>query len=1228
MKTSTVKTNLDGPVGSRVSLLATAIILSMVLTGGPLATAQAVYGSIFGTVSDKSGAALPTITVTVTDVSKGTSVIVKTNDTGLYRVQHLIPDTYSVQAEGAGFSKTVVNNVVVYADTSPEVDLQMTVGAVSNTVVVTDETPLLETDRAEVSTILDERAVENLPNFNRNFTAFELLTPGTSYIGWGPGEAGDNPQRSEAIEVDGQLPFATGYELDGTDNQEPIDGVAIISPNADAISEVKVNAQNYDAEFGKAVAGLVTVQTKSGTNKFHGTAFDYRRSDAQQARDPFANQSINPLTGKYLASTLHNQFGGTVGGPIIKDKLFFFADYQGQREKTGGAGLTTVPTATALSTCTSGGTCDLSDYIQFGEQIYKPNYLDDVTNAGRTAYPNNQIPASDLSSAAVNYFKLLPHPNVAGSGLINNYSYTGSGIYNNNQYDVRGDDRLTDKLHVFGRYTRFSGSLSGPSQLGAAGGGSIGPIAGTDAFHYNSVASGGDYVLNAKWLTDFRFAYYSIYNNTVAQNYNQPLGNNLGIPNANGSDLSLYGGLPQFNIDAPAATGANGGGNLEYGQNTNPSLEEISQYQFVNNWSHTIGNHNIKFGIDYRYGKAHLVSVESNALRSGTYFAHAARTSGVDAEGNQSPGLGFGTFLLGDATTFWRTETANVAAQSRQNRIFSYVQDQWRATQKLSINYGVRWEIYTPETVTASGAGGLLDLDTGNVNITGVGQVNSAANVQNNLSMFAPRLGVAYQIRPKTVIRAGYGLAFGQGWAGDSFGEDMTGSFPSQIQQNVQPVSGFAAVFNLTNTETLSNGTTVVQAGPPSYTFPATPSSGLYQLPNGIYQDTRTTRVRLPSVNGFNFTVQQELSPTATFQIAFVGAQAYHNMFDSSPTFNANEETLAGFEQVNPNNTTPTGGSCAGLSASIAPSSCFYTGPQRSPFYDGTAQSQLGVKFGHPYGWTQRIDYAINQATENYSALQAVLVKRISSGLSFTSNYTWSHALSHEAYEFGINPKIGRGNSYYNRRQAFIWAGDYDLPFGKGKAFGGNAAPITRYFISGFQLNTSFSWQGGLPFTACYNEIALDNDVAANDGCGPSFVSKVPGTRITLHKGKFDPIGDDVPFMPESPYPLTPPGTADNRWGPWARPAAGTWGNLGRDALWGPGIVNVDASLSKSFQLREGMSLQFILQAYNVFNHVNLNGPNSCVDCGGNAGTIQSTLGSQFDGTTLRRLQFAGRYSF
>jgi hypothetical protein len=1166
------------------------------------AHAQAVYGSIFGTVTDNAGAVVPNATVKITDVAKGTSTTVQTNGSGEYTVQHLIPDVYQVDVTAAGFAPGTVNNVVVYADTAPKADIKLTVGGASSTVTVTTVAPLLTTDRAEVSTILNERAVENLPNLNRNFTAFELLTPGTTYIGWGPGEGSGNPQRSQSIEVNGQLPFATGYELDGTDNQEPINGVAVINPNLDAVSEMKVTSQNYDAEFGKAVAGLVTAQTKSGSNSFHGSAFEYRRSDAQQARDPFANATRNSLTGQYLSPTLHNQFGGSVGGPIKKDRVFFFGDYQGLREKTGSAVLTTVPTEKALTTCTSGGACDLSDYLQGGQgQIYKPNSLQDLSNTNRTPYPGNIIPAGDISPQAVAFFKLIQAnapPNVGGSAIINNFATSGSGIFNTNQSDGRVDGRFGDKLHLFGRYTYFGVALSGNPFFGAAGGLGYGPsgFAGTDSARYQSVAAGGDYVVSSTWITDFRFGYYRIYNNTVGPNPNQPLGNALGIPNANVGDLALNGGLPQFNIDIPS-NGSNGGQNVEYGTSANPTLQQTSQWQFVNNWSHQVGNHNIKFGADYRYGKNHTVSIASNALRSGTFFFAAPRTSGPN-----SSGVGFATFLLGDTTTFWRTQTQNTNAQTRQSRFFTYAQDQWRVTPKITLNYGLRWELYTPESVTAKGAGGLLNLNTGILQIAGYGSNSDTLNVKNNFSNFAPRLGVAYQVFPRTVVRAGYGIVYGQGWAGDTFGGVLTSSFPTQVQQTVPPVSNDAAVFNLAQ-------------GPPGYTFPAIPSNGNYVLPDGISQTARPTQVRLPTVAGWNVMLQQELTSNMSLQIGYVGSEAYHNMFESSPSYNANEQTLAGFGQINPE------------------TGQIYTVPERSPFYNGTAQRELGVKYGTPHQWTQRIDYMANQATGSYNALQIVLNKRFTSGLQFLTHYTWSHALGHESYQFLIDPKIGRGNGYYNRRQVFVFAGNYDLPFGRDKLVGSGVPGWVNQIIGGFQLNGTLSLDSGLPFNTNYTSCSADNDVGNSDNA--CFLNKTAtNASFGIHKGKYNAQGRFVPYITPSPYVLQSPGAANNSFGGFARPAMGTWGNIGRDALWGPGFANVDASVAKNFTLREDLRLQLIVQAFNAFNHVNLNTPDTCIDCQDlnsigvqNAGTIQSTVANQ-DGTSMRRLQFGARFQF
>ncbi|MEO8724995.1 MAG: TonB-dependent receptor [Acidobacteriaceae bacterium] len=1186
-------------------MLAFVLLLAGALTGTRPAFGQAVYGSILGTVTDNTGAAVPNATVTVTDIAKGTSVALQTNGSGQYIAQHLIPDTYSVTAEAPGFSKATVGSVVVYADTAPKTDIQLAVGSVSNTVEVTAAAPLLETDRAEVSTILNARAVENLPNLNRNFTAFELLTPGTTYIGWNVGES-QNPQRSQQIEVNGQLPFATGYELDGTDNQDPIIGVAVINPTLESVSEMKVTSQNYEAQFGKAVAGLVTAQTKSGSNEFHGAAFEFRRSDAQQARDPFSESTRNPLTGRYIAPNLHNQFGGAIGGPIIKDKLFFFGDYQGLREKTGSAILTTVPTALAHGTCTAAaGTCDLSEYLQGGQgQIFNPA-TNQTALAGRTPYLNNQVPVTSLSPAAVNFFKLLPLPNVAGAGIVNNYSASGSGIFNNNQVDGRIDYQTTEKLHTFGRYTYFSSNLSGSPYFGLAGGGGFGAggFAGTDTALDQSIAAGGDYVVSSSWLTDFRFGWFRLHINLNGPDYNKPVGNALGIPNTNVGDLALNGGLPQFNIDN-ASNGTNGGGNLLYGTSANQFLQTESQYQGVNNWSHTIGNHNIKFGADFRVGLNHLIGLDNNNVRSGNYHFSQTRTAGVLPDGSTSSGLGFATFLLGDPTAFQRTQTQNTNAQEKQNRLFFYGQDQWRITDKLTLNYGLRWEMYFPESVNGKGQGGLLDLNTGDIRIAGYGPYNDSLNVQRSYTNLAPRVGLAYQVLPNTVIRAGYGRVYGQGWSGNTFGEVLTFSYPTQVSQNLSaPTNAAALPFTL-------------DGGPPGYAFAPIPASGNYPLPDGVSVPTRPLYVRLPTLDAWNLTVQQQLTSTMSLQVAYVASHGTHNMFDSSNQADPNQQTIVGFNQVNNLNPSP---ACPGFSPDPALNACLFTTNDRRPYFNGDAQA-LGVKYGSPFGWTQGLRYNANQATSSYQALQVVFEKRFSSGLQFLSHYTWSKALTHESYYFFIDPRVGYGNSYYNRPHAFIFAGNWDLPFGRGKAYGNGAPGWLNAVIGGFALNGALTWQSGLPFTPGYSQCGTDNDL------GICYLNKTGGS-FDLSAGSLNPVTHKVQYFTPAPYVLTSTGSTAS-FGAFSRPAAGTFGNIGRDSYYNPGLVNVDLSLAKTFNLTERFRFQLRAEAFNVFNHVNLGGVDSCVDCqDGNAGTISSTVASQ-DGTSMRRLQFAARIVF
>ena len=423
-------------------------LVSLCLLIPSAAFAQAVYGSILGTVTDPQGAAVAGAKVTVIDQRKGTEDATTTNADGNYSVTHLVPDTYTVRVEAAGFKVSEQKDVIVQADAGARVDLQTQVGGTSETVEVTAEAPQLKTDRADVSYSFNEKYVEDVPILNRNFTQLQLLAPGSQKIvGWSHA-ATENPQGGQQIFTQGQHFSGTGFELDGTDNQDPILGIIVVNPNLDAVTEAKVALQNYDAEFGKAVASVVTAQTKSGSNDIHGSAFYYRRTDALYARDPFAQSTPDSLTGRFIPSSRWQQFGGTVGGPIIKDKLFFFGDYQGTRQSNGVSGLFTVPTDNVRSSCIAAtnaasatpGFCDLSQYLGVapgGGQVYDPTTGNPLNGNDRVPFAGNLIPIDRISQAAQNVLAKLPPAQSAA--VQNNFVGSGSGPFTQNSFDTRID---------------------------------------------------------------------------------------------------------------------------------------------------------------------------------------------------------------------------------------------------------------------------------------------------------------------------------------------------------------------------------------------------------------------------------------------------------------------------------------------------------------------------------------------------------------------------------------------------------------------------------------------------------------------------------------------------------------------------------------------------------------------------------------------------------------------
>jgi len=896
---------------SRRLFVAAAVCTFLVATLTPQSSvAQAVYGSILGTITDPQGAAVPNAKVTVIDERKGTTDETTTNGDGNYSVTHLIPDLYSIKVEGSGFKTLEQKNVNVSADAASRVDLQFQVGGAQETVEVTAEAPQLKTDRADVATEFNTKYVEDLPILNRNFTSFELLSPGTQKLSWGHA-ATENPQGSQQIFVQGQHFSGTAYELDGTDNQDPILGIIVVNPNLDAVTETKVALQNYDAEFGKAVAGVVTAQTKSGSNDLHGSGFWFRRSDANQARDPFTQFAPDPITGRFIPRARWQQFGASLGGPIVKNKLFFFGDYQGTRQISGITHLLTVPTAKALSTCNPAtnttGFCDLSDYLNVSStccRVYDPTKGTTSGKGGPRPWfgpqpaagcSGNCIPIGDISPAAGNILALFPQPETPA--VQNNFSGSGSGPFSQNSFDTRIDFAATSTVNVFGRFSLdyFSlsgvGTISGPNgYLGGPGTGLLG-LSGSSITHNYSLSTGFTKTFSTTLLTDFRFGWFKYNPRTQKSSTGTPM-TGFGIPNANTSDPKTAG-LGEFILGPVTSVGENGAANpsghglvvstfgdgLGVGRCNCPLTESEDQFQFVNNWTKTKGNHIIKFGGDLRYARNLRIPSDNN--RTGEYNFSPEATSSGDGGGFIDPttgkpvaasdgGLDFATFLLGDVTVISRyvnnpaLTNINNAAE-RQKRFFFYGQDTYRMTPKLTINYGLRWEIYFPESVLAKGYGGFANIvdnnGTGAIRVAGVGPYGTNGNVANTYKAFAPRLGIAYQVTPKTVLRMGYGRSYDIGVFGSNFGHTVTQNLPVLIKQNIDATAlpnstgsaQYQPVFSL-------------DKGPIAPPFPAIPSNGLIPFASLNGQDSgvhiRPIKQVLPTLDAWNLTLQRQVTST------------------------------------------------------------------------------------------------------------------------------------------------------------------------------------------------------------------------------------------------------------------------------------------------------------------------------------------------------------------------------
>ena len=1181
-------------VSLRIRVHCLALGLAMLLTSGSVLNAQQVFGSIIGTVTDASGSAVANAKVTVTDTAKGTSSETTTNDSGQYTKGQLIPGTYKVTVEATGFSKVVSSDLTVQVDQATQFNAAMQVGNVNQTVEVTAAAPLLQTDRADVAQTFTAKEISELPSIGRNLQSFELLNPGTVKQGWAHA-ADENPQGSVQIQVNGQPFYATGYYLDGTVNQDPILGIIVVNPTFDSVNEVKQANQDYDAEFDTFSAGLLTYSTKSGTNAFHGDAFDFIFLNTPGfqdfGRNPFTeNTPIGGHAGSYAPTTHQNQFGGSLGGRIIKDKLFFFADAQLTRNIKGGSVVTSVPTSAER-----GG--DLSDWLKISPgypncltatngclyQVYDPSTGNPTTGVGRLPFVNNQIPRRLLnpqSQALLNNYYPLPNTSqtvINGQPApYNNYAANGALTNNGNQWDTRWDYFNNEKNTFFGRYSYAAFDLSAPGAFGLLAGGpnfNNANYAGSSSTLNQSIAGGWTHTFNATLINEFRFGYLRYHITDVPNGVGQPLATNAGIPGLN-VDNFYTSGLPAFYIDNPAGDSQRIGYALGINQCNCPLDQNERQYQFVDNVSKIRGNHSFKAGADIRY--ALNLRVPSDNHRAGELHFNDSMTAlgTLDASGNPTGnyinGLGIGTFLLGDVTSFARYVSSSTDAEERQRRWFFYGQDEWRPNPKLTFTYGVRWELVFPERVNGPANGAQYNLNTGLLDVFSYGLISGHGYQQMNYRNFAPRVGIAYQITPKTVIRTGYGWSYSLGTFGSTFGHNVTQNPPvlanQSINQQTACGNNFCDVFNLTN-------------GPPAPPTFAVRPDGTLPCPSGVDCKTRPGTFTVPVIYAYNFTVQRQITSRIAGTAGYVGNSGRHqslgvggNSFDNNtiyflPGFKGNQNTLRPFDGL------------------------------------------LGPRYN--YGNTASIDNYCNCANNRYDSFQGTVTIKGFSGFNLQGNYTYQVSQGDgygpaSSYTFLYDRALGYGNNSDFPRQQWVLAGNYDIPFGRGRKFGANSNRIVDAIAGGWNFSTIFTYYSGRFFTPSLN------DYSAGSGGQP-----YTGPNQVPDKGT------------GSPYA---PNKNRNQWivggfgGPFLVPAPNTFGNYPVNSLVGPQYVNLDASIMKVFSITERFKFTLRMDATNSLNHTNLDNPNANVQSG-NAGQI-TNIAFNGNGATMRRLQYSGVISW
>ena len=1093
--------------------------LSFLLTISSLtASAQVTTADLVGTAKDNSGAVVPGVKVTLTNDATSVSRTVITDDDGNYSFTSLQPGRYSLAAEAAGFRRVERTGVELQVNQRAQIDFDLQVGQVGETVQISGTPPLLENQSSVLGSVIQEQQVQDLPLNGRNFVQLAVLSPGVSGAGMGmrgtimSGTRPDDLRPGTELFVNGNRESSNNYLYDGIDNNDRLTLAIVVRPAVEAIKEFKIQTNLFSAEQGRNPGGQVNVVTKSGGNEIHGAAYEFFRNDALDANNFFSNRA-----GQKKPPFKQNQFGGAIGGPIIKGKTFFFGDYDGFRQRLGRVFVNTVPTLKMRQGDFSevpGGIFDPATTVQNGSAFT------------RQQFPGNTIPQNRWDPVTAKLINAYPLP--TSSGLVNNLVTSPTRKQNWDQFDVRVDHNHSERNTFFVRYSWSKTATTNPFTFPAVelpglskavGLGNEDTFAGTSTLQAHHAVINWVHILSPRMVLDLRAGYtrFQLDFTQADVEAGDQLGNQLGVPNANQQEQQ--NAIPIF---SPAGyTGIGHSRSL-------PILRRENTFQYVGNLTFTGSTHTIKTGLDVR--RRQLTEYQTN--RGNGRFNFAPNITNNPA--NNSGGNAMAALLLG-APSLIEQDYLLAWVGIRGTEYSAYVADDWRVTQKLTVNIGLRYELDTPFNEVADRWAN-FDPQTATVLIAGRNGVSKSAGVNTFTKGFAPRFGFAYQLGDKTVVRGGAGIFWNTaGHGGNAL----------RLQRHVPfgPIYSFNPG-NFFVTRRVSDG------------FPTIPPLNLALADNpsgsviGVDPDYQPGYAEQ-----FNLTVQHELLPSLLLKASYVGNLGRH--LDTSYNLN---QAVPGAGAVN----------------------------NRRPFF--AVRPTLAD-----------VTWAVSDGLAAYHAFQFSAEKRLTHGLSALLSYTWGHSIDTVGQNFGggadgplpqdpRNRRADRGNSPFDIRHRLTIAWNYALPFGNGRKWLNQGGPA-EYALGGWQVNGISTFQTGLPYTPTANTATV------NTGTG----------------SRPDRIGDGTLSNP----------TVD-RWfdtSAFATPAPFTYGNSGRNILYGPGRVNFDFSLFKEFRITEVWKLQFRTELFNLFNTPQFDLPNAAIGAS-NAGTITGIVG------TPRQIQFGLKLVF